>query len=858
MEENESKKYFFLILLILSLLGIIISITIGIKRPNFKSKSMFYKEISALDEKKLNEKQKKFMGLYEIKPLEIVENTEIKDTYTDEYKRYLSMKNKEKTEVIPRENEIPFEIIDDIKSDISYDSNIPSSFNLKDKINIKVENQSESGLCWDYASMKSLETYLSLNQKIDYDFSEIHVDYITSNLLYGGLVREVHGGGNFNTFKDYLKLTGPVLEKDVPFKNYSEEEYQNFIDMKEIARVTKTVDFPSIDSSASKEDITKFRNVVKNHIMKNGSLYAVIEGESINDNKSNTTEYCFQNCIGTHAISIVGWDDDYSKENFKDKDGNKPTTDGAYIALNSWGENWGNNGYFYISYEDKLVEKQLSGIMSTSLKDAVKISTIKSDKIKTYLKNKYNYLFINENDEEYISDLTLKSITSINMENLDLTTADLEELSIIFPNLIVINLSHNNITDISSINNFKNNHFLNVDLSYNDISDISILNNNDKITTLNLRGNKISDVSVINSLKNIYSVDLSENKINWTNNLSNKALESLNISDTDFKDINLLKKLEKLKILNISNNPITSLDGLLDIQIFDLDISKTMIQDFNLLNDCKSLKNLKVNDCNLNDISIFNGLNISNLSVQNNNITDISSFINKNINYIDLSNNNVSKGFENLKDAYSVILSGNNISSLDEVSKMSNVFDLDLSYNSITDSSALEKLEKIYSLSLEGNINIDISKVPKNISVLNLKNCSLNEEVDFSNFTKLSAINISNNNIKELSSLYNLSKDRNVSVFLEGYTLSNEEVESIRNYPNLTVQKYTANLNYSTYGNNKLKIKHASWLNKDIMRNILNYNLEGHNVKINKNAKEIEITGKEPYITIPYMYNVKI
>ena len=31
----------------------------------------------------------------------------------------------------------------------------------------------------------------------------------------------------------------------------------------------------------------------------------------------------------------------------------RPTKDGAYIALNSWGTAYGNKGYYYISYEDK-------------------------------------------------------------------------------------------------------------------------------------------------------------------------------------------------------------------------------------------------------------------------------------------------------------------------------------------------------------------------------------------------------------------------------------------------------------------------------------------------------------------------
>ena len=76
-----------------------------------------------------------------------------------------------------------------------------------------------------------------------------------------------------------------------------------------------------------------------------------------------------------HAVTVIGWDDSIPKEKFthpsnsRKKPGNvTPKIDGAWIVQNSWGEEWGDKGFFYVSYDSKDIS-WLSDLSVITLQD---------------------------------------------------------------------------------------------------------------------------------------------------------------------------------------------------------------------------------------------------------------------------------------------------------------------------------------------------------------------------------------------------------------------------------------------------------------------------------------------------------
>ena len=310
--------------------------------------------------------------------------------YGETYLAYTNLSEKEKSKVgvLPPKYDVPIEKIYSSEIQKLYGNIVESaqkidSYDLRDYIDIKVENQKKFGICYAYASLSSVETNLSLLKNEMIDLSEIHVAVMTTG-----------SGGYLLSANDsyYLEKIGPVFEEDYSMLeiyentenvNYSLinkylkgneisnselQQIQDFVTEKEAVNlIAKTINLPSLSQTTKKDKKQKIqveiaRDIIKSHIKTYGSIGTCVAGYEYEEYKGNFVMNNQDAECYDHAVSIVGWDDNFSKENFPESC--RPKNDGAYLVLNSWGETWGDNGYFWVSYEDKFIEENLVGVIS--------------------------------------------------------------------------------------------------------------------------------------------------------------------------------------------------------------------------------------------------------------------------------------------------------------------------------------------------------------------------------------------------------------------------------------------------------------------------------------------------------------
>ena len=214
---------------------------------------------------------------------------------------------------------------------------LPSSYDLRDYgLVTPVRNQGGSGSCWAFATLAAIESYLLKYENITYDLSENNMKNLMG--IYGLNGTDWPDGGNYYMSLAYLlRWSGPVNEADDPFSDWDTSSPTKL-------NITKHVqDVLFIPVRLSYKDLDQ----IKYAIMTYGALYTTMQADDSFQYEPDYYHDIIENA--NHAVTLIGWDDNYSADNFAVR----PPGNGAFIIKNSWGTDHGYDGYWYISYYDK-------------------------------------------------------------------------------------------------------------------------------------------------------------------------------------------------------------------------------------------------------------------------------------------------------------------------------------------------------------------------------------------------------------------------------------------------------------------------------------------------------------------------
>lgn len=281
---------------------------------------------------------------------------------------------------IPEPYELPY-----VEKNQTYD--LPSTYNISSQYNIQnpknfispIKDQGQDGVCWAFSTIGVMESALlkqeNLTQLDTYDFSENHMRHALSkdgnNPL--GFERKHDGGGNFKMGLAYLtrgEINGPVWEKDDVYE-YNQPVRDISITSAigaEDFYVTKSITLANLPEKPTQAQKNARINEIKQLVMDYGSVtLSYYSDNNYYDDPYKPTSYYYNGDISNsnHAVAIVGWDDNYNKDNFK----YKPENNGAFLIKNSWGIRGNLDGYFYISYEDKFALSGINAIASVEIRE---------------------------------------------------------------------------------------------------------------------------------------------------------------------------------------------------------------------------------------------------------------------------------------------------------------------------------------------------------------------------------------------------------------------------------------------------------------------------------------------------------